>query len=206
MCELTISEYNKIYNTNLPDNHHELTIKELNLELNNNMNISSNPPIIWLTGLPQSGKSTILAEFDKILEEQYIGSFIIDNDHIQTSFCLDLITNAADCLDKVRIVAEVAKIASYSGCIVLTTAINPFLSSRLIAKNILGDDYVEVFVNCPLIKCVERDTKDLYHGALLGGTDISYEQPLEPHLIVDSGNESAKECAQQIFDFIRNRL
>lgn len=206
MCELSISEYNKIHNTNLPENHHELTLKELYLKIDNNMTDLSNPPIVWLTGLPNSGKTTITYALDAILAEQCIGTVILDGNSIRTGLCKDLSFSPEDRIENARRIAEVAKIASEAGCLVIVAAINPFHTSRQLVKDILGLSYIEIFLDCPLYQCVERDTKDLYSRAILGEITIPYERPLEPHLIIDSGDDDVQECAQKIFDFIRNRL
>jgi adenylyl-sulfate kinase len=117
---------------------------------------------------------------------------VLDGDNIRMGLCKDLGFSDADRQENIRRIAEVAKLFAQSGTIVLTAFISPFRSDRDAAREIIGDDFIEIFVDTPLDVCEQRDPKGLYKKARAGqikgftGIDSPYEAPLKPELKIDT--------------------
>ena len=170
--------------------------------------------VIWLTGLSGSGKSTIAVELEKILYDKGVHTFILDGDNIRHGLNKDLGFSDQDRNENIRRIAHVAKLFASAGIIVITAFISPFREDRKIARDLLEKDrFLEVYVNCDLETCIERDPKGLYQKALNGeienftGISSTYEPPLEAELVIDNGKESRlDENVQIILEKIEERL
>ncbi len=169
--------------------------------------------VIWFTGLSGSGKSSIANEVSRILFECNIKVFILDGDITRSGLNKDLGFSLLDRKENIRRVSEVAKLFVESGTVVLTSFISPIAQDRLVAKQIIGaEDFIEVFIDCPLEICEERDVKGLYAKARKGeiknftGIDSPYEIPLNPDITVNTANKSISECSQMIVDTIKMRI
>jgi adenylylsulfate kinase len=169
--------------------------------------------VVWLTGFSGSGKSTIANGLELSLFEKGIRSFCLDGDNTRLSINKDLGFSSADRTENIRRVAEMSKLFLESGTIVITSFISPLISDREMAKNIIGDsNFVEVFINCPLAICEERDVKGLYAKARRGeikdftGIDSPFEAPLNASIELLTGENSVQECINIIFDKIEGKL
>jgi adenylylsulfate kinase len=169
--------------------------------------------VVWLTGFSGSGKSTIANGLELSLFEKGIRSFCLDGDNTRLGINKDLGFSSADRTENIRRVAEMAKLFLESGTIVITSFISPLISDRDMAKSIIGDvDFVEVFINCPLAICEERDVKGLYAKARRGeikdftGIDSPFEAPLNASIELLTGENSVQECINIIFDKIEGKL
>lgn len=169
--------------------------------------------VIWLTGFSGSGKSTIANALEVALFEQGIRSFCLDGDNTRLGINKDLGFSSADRTENIRRVAEMAKLFLESGTIVITSFISPLISDREMAKSIIGDfDFVEVFINCPLAICEQRDVKGLYAKARRGeikdftGIDSPFEAPLNSDIELFTNQNSIQECVEVILKKIRRKL
>jgi adenylylsulfate kinase len=169
--------------------------------------------VVWLTGFSGSGKSTIANGLELSLFEKGIRSFCLDGDNTRLGINKDLGFSSADRTENIRRVAEMSKLFLESGTIVITSFISPLISDREMAKNIIGDsNFVEVFINCPLAICEERDVKGLYAKARRGeikdftGIDSPFEAPLNASIELLTGENSVQECINIIFDKIEGKL
>ena len=148
--------------------------------------------ILWFTGLSGSGKSTLANATEHRLHQLGYKTMVLDGDNIRMGLCKDLGFSDADRTENIRRIAEVAKLFAESGTIVLTAFISPFRSDRDAARQIIGDDFIEIFVDTPLEICEQRDPKGLYKKARAGqikgftGIDSPYEAPLKPELKIDT--------------------
>lgn len=175
--------------------------------------IIRNPsPIIWLTGLSGSGKSTIANELELELEKMGVKSYVLDGDNIRTGLNKDLGFSDDDRKENIRRIAEVAKLFSDSGTLTITAFISPFIQEREKAKEIIGaDNFIEVYVNASLEICEKRDVKGLYKKARAGeiknftGIDSIYEEPIRPDLIVDSGKSTIHTCVSKILFILESK-
>lgn len=169
--------------------------------------------VIWFTGLSGSGKSSLANEVSRILFECNIKVFILDGDITRLGLNKDLGFSLLDRKENIRRVSEVAKLFVESGTVVLTSFISPIAQDRLVAKQIIGEeDFIEVFIDCPLEICEKRDVKGLYAKARKGeiknftGIDSPYEIPLNPDITINTAEKSISECANIIVDTIKMRI
>lgn len=169
--------------------------------------------VIWFTGLSGSGKSSLANEVSRILFECNIKVFILDGDTTRLGLNKDLGFSLLDRKENIRRVSEVAKLFVESGTVVLTSFISPIAQDRLLAKQIIGDeDFIEVFIDCPLEICEKRDVKGLYAKARKGeiknftGIDSPYEIPHNPDITINTAEKSISECANIIVDTIKMKI
>lgn len=148
--------------------------------------------VVWLTGLPGSGKSTIADEVERRLFDLGVRSFTLDGDTVRSTLSEDLGFTPDDRRENVRRVARVAELMLDAGLVVLVSLVSPFRADRELARERFAeDDFLEVFVDTPLAVCEERDPKGLYAraraegGGQMTGVGQAYEPPLTPQLHLD---------------------
>lgn len=166
-------------------------------------------PVIWLTGLSGSGKSTIAAALEKFLLEHAHSVKPLDGDNIRMGLNKDLGFSSEDRKENIRRIAEVAKLFSDTGMITVTSFISPFEEDRNIANSIIGEDnFIQVYVKTPLEVCERRDPKGLYKKARKGeiknftGIDSPYEEPKNPHIVLDTTVLTVEQCVQTIVNYM----
>jgi adenylyl-sulfate kinase len=157
--------------------------------------------VIWLTGLSGSGKSTIANELAYKLQQNGKLAYVLDGDNIRMGLSKDLGFSDPDRKENIRRIAEVAKLLSDAGVIVITAFISPFRDEREKARNIIGtDNFLEVYVKADLSVCEERDPKGLYKKARAGeismftGIDSPYEEPISNFKTLNTAFFSVEEC------------
>ena len=167
------------------------------------------PQVIWMTGLSGSGKTTIANALDKKLYSMGLHTFVLDGDNIRHGLCKDLGFNDTDRIENIRRVAEVAKLMTEAGLIVISAFISPFASEREgVRKMFQQDEFSEVFVDVPLEVARERDVKGLYKKAEEGliddftGFGSSYEAPTRPDIHLETNKLSVEESVAQILEHI----
>ncbi|MCX8001364.1 MULTISPECIES: adenylyl-sulfate kinase [Anoxybacillus] len=187
--------------------HKESVTKEDRRKKNNHHSF-----VLWFTGLSGSGKSTLANAVAKTLFEQNIHCYVLDGDNVRHGLNSDLGFSTKDRTENIRRIGEVAKLFVDSGQIVLTAFISPFRQDRQLVRNKLEqDEFVEVYVRCPLETCEQRDPKGLYKKARNGeirdftGIDSPYEPPLSPDFVVDTDQYSIDQCVQQIISYLKNK-
>lgn len=168
------------------------------------------PTCIWFTGLSGSGKSTIASLLEKRLHAEGRHTFILDGDNIRHGLNRDLGFTEADRVENIRRIAEVAKLMTDAGLIVLVSFISPFRSERQMARELfLAGEFVEVFVDASLEACEHRDPKGLYAKARRGelpnftGIDSLYEPPEHPEVHLRSDRDTVEACVDQILQRLR---
>jgi bifunctional enzyme CysN/CysC len=165
------------------------------------------PAIIWFTGLPGAGKSTIANLVEAQLHARGVHTVLLDGDNVRHGLNKDLGFTDADRVENIRRIGEVAKLMTEAGLIVLCAFISPFRAERQMVRDLVGEgEFIEVFVDTPLEECVARDPKGLYKRALAGqiknftGIDQPYEQPETPDIRLKAAQESANILAQRVID------
>jgi bifunctional enzyme CysN/CysC len=147
--------------------------------------------IVWMTGLPSSGKSTIASALEQRLVESGRPAYVLDGDNLRHGINGNLGFSPEDRAENVRRAAHVACVLADAGSVALVSLVSPYAGDREQARRIAQDrdlDFVEVFVNTPLEECEARDPKGLYAKARAGeiqgftGVDAPYEAPERPDL------------------------
>ena len=163
------------------------------------------PRCVWFTGLSGSGKSTIANLVEKKLQALGKHAYILDGDNVRHGLNRDLGFTDADRVENIRRVAEVAKLMTDAGLIVLVSFISPFRAERRLARDLFApDEFIEVFVDTPLEVAEARDAKGLYAKARAGqipnftGIDSPYETPEAAELSLDTVGLAADVLAEQV--------
>jgi adenylylsulfate kinase len=168
--------------------------------------------VIWLCGLSGSGKSTIANAAERILHQQGRATVILDGDNIRSGLNSNLGFSDEDRLENVRRIAEVARLFAQQGMIVLVSAITPHGLLRDVARGILGKDFFEVYVKASYDTCERRDVKGLYAKAARGevahftGKDSSFEEPMQPELVIDTESRDLDESVDLLLQSIVQRI
>jgi len=167
---------------------------------------------LWFTGLSGSGKSTLAHAVEERLHLQGKRTYVFDGDNVRHGLCGDLSFSMEDRRENLRRIAEMTRLFLDSGVISLTAFISPLAEDRARIKEIIGpDDFIEVYCNCPLEICEQRDVKGLYkmarEGKITNYTGISspYEPPLNPDIELDTGTQPLMECVNIVVDVLRAR-
>ncbi|HVV93483.1 MAG TPA: sulfate adenylyltransferase subunit CysN [Hyphomicrobiales bacterium] len=168
------------------------------------------PTVLWFTGLSGSGKSTIARKVEAMLHQAGHHAYMLDGDNLRHGLNRDLGFTAADRVENVRRVGEVAKLLADAGLIVLCSFISPFRAERQLVRGLLDDgEFVEIFVDTPIEECMRRDPKGLYAKALAGeiknftGFDSPYEPPEVAELHFDTTGRAPEPLAREILDYLR---
>jgi adenylylsulfate kinase len=146
--------------------------------------------VIWLTGLPSAGKSTIAAAVAERLADGGRTVQVLDGDAVRVELCADLGYGRADRDENVRRIGYVASLLASHGVTVLCPVVSPYRSARDSVRQRVGERFVEVWVSTPVEVCADRDVKGLYArqraGTMTGltGVDDPYEEPLAPEVVV----------------------
>lgn len=163
------------------------------------------PAVVWLTGLSGAGKTTIARHAEALLIARGAHTMALDGDILRSGLNQDLSFGASDRKENVRRVAEVAKLMTDAGLIVLCALISPYRAERDFARSLFEKGaFVEAFVDTPIEVCMARDPKGLYRRALAGelrdftGIDQRYEPPLSPELTLRTVGRPAEELAEEL--------
>jgi adenylylsulfate kinase len=146
--------------------------------------------VVWLTGLPSAGKSTIAAALAERLAHDGRSVQILDGDEVRAELCADLGYGRADRDENVRRIGYVADLLARHGVTVLCPVVSPYRSARDSVRERVGERFVEVWVSTPVEVCAGRDVKGLYARQRAGefsgltGVDDPYEPPLAPEVVV----------------------
>jgi bifunctional enzyme CysN/CysC len=167
------------------------------------------PAVIWLTGIPGAGKSTLANELELELQRRGRHTYLLDGDRLRRGLNADLGFSEADRLENVRRVAEVARLMADAGLIVIVALISPYRASRAAARaRFEPGEFIEVFVDTPREIAEQRDPKGLYGRARRGelrdftSIDSPYEPPDAPELRIDTTQLPAQEAARQVLELL----
>ena len=168
------------------------------------------PCILWFTGLPASGKSTIARLVEARVHAAGGHSYMLDGDNLRHGLTRDLGFTEVDRVENIRRIGEVAKLFVDAGLITICAFISPFCADRQMVRALVAPgEFIEIFVDTPLAECVRRDPKGLYAKAQSGaiknftGIDSPYETPAEPELVLKTMQESAEQLADRVIAHLR---
>ncbi len=165
--------------------------------------------VIWFTGLSASGKSTLANALSEVLHGMNVKNYLLDGDNVRHGLNKDLGFSAGDRHENIRRIAEVSRLFVDAGLIVLTAFISPFKADRENArKTMRPDDFIEVFLKCPISECEKRDPKGIYKKAKCGdikeftGISSPYEEPDKPEITIETGKLSPGECLNTLVSYL----
>lgn len=166
---------------------------------------------IWFTGLSGSGKSTTAEVLTVMLLEHGRQVTVLDGDIVRTHLSKGLGFSAEDRDTNIRRIGFVASEIVRHGGMVICAAISPYRATRADVRNMVGGDFIEVFVDTPLEVCEERDIKGMYAKARRGeikgftGIDDPYEAPPNPEIALDTVANTPEANARRIIDYLAAR-
>ena len=182
-------------------------------QLNRLALLKQKPLIVWLTGLSGSGKSTIADGLEQLLFEKGFKTYLLDGDNIRHGLNKNIDFSEEGRKENIRRIGEVAKLFLDAGIIVITAFISPFKEDRNTVRGLVSDgEFVEVFVDCPLEVCEQRDVKGLYAKARRGeipnftGISSPFEAPEKPEVRVHSDQLTIDECIDKIYSVIKDKI
>jgi len=188
--------------------HHRATVTRPRREtLNGHRSIN-----LWFTGLSGSGKSTLAHAVEERLHLMGCRTYVFDGDNVRHGLCNDLGFSPENRRENLRRIGEMIGLFLDSGVISLTAFISPMQADRDMVKEIVGpDNLIEIYCDCPLEVCEQRDVKGLYKKARAGeiknytGISSPYEPPVNPDIVIDSATTSIRDCVQTLVNELRKR-
>lgn len=167
--------------------------------------------VLWFTGLSGSGKSTIANALELRLNQAGKLSYLLDGDNVRHGLCSDLGFSETERKENNRRVAHVAKLLWDANVLTLVSFISPFKQERDISRSLIGQDFLEIFVDTPFAVCETRDPKGLYVKARKGeisqftGISSPYEPPDHPEIVLHTDVESVDESVERIVALLTER-
>ncbi|WP_153731724.1 adenylyl-sulfate kinase [Sporosarcina obsidiansis] len=168
--------------------------------------------VLYFTGLSGSGKSTIANAAARRLHDLGANTYVLDGDNVRHGLNSDLGFSDEARKENIRRIGEVAKLFIDSGQLVFTAFISPFQEDRDSVRRLVEEDeFVEVYISCPLDACEQRDPKGLYEKARAGvipeftGISSPYEAPIKPELTLETDKFTVEECVEQLIGYLRDK-
>ena len=165
--------------------------------------------IVWFTGLPCSGKTTLANKLQSYLFENNFPAVVLDGDQIRKKLNSDLGFSREDRKENIRRIGEVSKLFVDSRLITIVSVISPFPEDRSNVRKIFeSDQFIEVYVDCPIEECERRDVKSHYKLARKGqlsnftGVSAPYDPPINPEIHLQTHIYNPKECTDKIVAYL----
>ncbi len=144
-----------------------------------------------------------------MLFKRGIQAYLLDGDNLRHGINGNLSFSQEDRKENIRRTAEMAKLFSDAGFVVLASLISPYKADRMMARELMDDgEFIEIYIDCPVEECEKRDPKGLYkkvrNGEIKGftGIDAPYEKPENPEIVLDTGKHSLQECVQSVMKYL----
>ncbi len=168
--------------------------------------------LVWFTGLPSSGKSTIAHHVEKELFHQGIRTYVLDGDNIRYGLNSNLGFSREDRKENLRRIVELSKLMIDAGLIVLAAFISPYRDDRAYIKSNFDDDnFLEIYVKCSVEECERRDPKGNYKRAREGiiknytGISSPYEEPEAPDLVLDTEKFDFENSVLKVLNLLNKK-
>jgi bifunctional enzyme CysN/CysC len=164
--------------------------------------------VVWFTGLPGAGKSTITRLLEIDLTKKGYQVTVVDNELVRNGLSSDLTFTHEDRTENIRRAGELSALLARAGRIVLAGFISPYQADRDIARTATGEGFHEVFLDADAAVCEKRDADHLYEKAKAGsiseftGVSAPYEKPLSPELVLDTENLSVEETINLLSEYV----
>lgn len=168
--------------------------------------LKQNGIVIWLTGLSGSGKSTIAIGLEQKLFNEGFLTQVLDGDNIRAGINSNLGFSDDDRIENIRRIAEVSKLFLNCGIVCINCFVSPTIAMRKQAREIIGDGFIEVFINTPIEICEQRDVKGLYKKARAGeikdftGISSPFEAPQTAEIEIKTENKSITESVEELYE------
>ena len=176
--------------------------------------------VVWLTGLCQSGKTTVADKLHEELIKKGVVAERLDGDIVRQHLSKGLGFSKEDRDENIRRVGFVSKLLARNGVGVISSFVSPYNKVRQDIREDIENPslhrpeakpakFIEVYCKCALDVCESRDTKGLYkkarEGEIQNFTGISdpYEEPENPEVILFTDKETISECAEKIIDYLK---
>lgn len=167
------------------------------------------PFVLWFTGLSASGKTTLANLLSSELARSHLACFVLDGDRLRGGVCSDLGFSQPDRAENIRRAGEVARLLVDGGLIVVAALISPYQADRARVRKLFDhDQFYEIFLDCPVEVCRNRDPKGLYRKAESGiipaftGITDPYERPSAPELVLRTGELTIEESLNILVKFV----
>lgn len=186
--------------------HHATVTRERREQLHGHRGV-----VLWFTGLPSAGKSTIAHATEERLHQMRCHTLVLDGDNVRHGLCGDLGFSESDRAENIRRVGEITKLFVEAGTIVLAAFVSPFRRDRERARDLLRGDFLEIYCQCPAEVCEQRDPKGHYKRAREGkikdftGVSAPYEEPAGPELVLHTAELSIEESVEKVLMLLRDR-
>lgn len=168
--------------------------------------------VLWFTGLPSSGKSTLAHCLEEKLHQAGRLTYVLDGDNIRHGLNKNLGFSPQDREENIRRIGHVAQLFADAGVIAMTAFISPYRSDRDKARALLpAGSFIEIYVRVSLEEAETRDVKGLYKKARLGeikeftGVSAPYEEPDQAEVVVDTDRLSVEESADLVIAYLRDQ-
>jgi len=168
--------------------------------------------LVWFTGLPSSGKSTLAHGLEERLFAEGRSAYVLDGDNVRHGLCRDLGFAEKDRAENIRRIGELANLFLDAGIITLAAFVSPYAADRRKVRELVGaENFIEVYCRCPVEVCEARDEKGNYARARAGGiahfTGISapYEAPPSPDLVLDTDRTDVEAAIAAVLSLLRRR-
>ena len=168
--------------------------------------------VLWFTGLSGAGKSTIAHAVEEQLYQMGCHTFVFDGDNVRHGLCSDLGFGEDDRKENIRRIGEMTHLFVQAGGIAMTAFISPFRSERKRVRDLFkAGEFIEVYCDCSLDTCEQRDVKGLYAKARAGlipnytGISSPYEKPESPEVTVNTDKETLDESVAKVIDYLRQQ-
>ncbi len=170
--------------------------------------------VVWFTGLPGSGKTTLARGIAEKLKKKGFRVEVIDGDWARKTISLGAGFTREERRIHLHRIAWVARLLARNGVIVLCSFVSPYRDVRRMIREIIEEEapFIEIYVQCPLEECIRRDPKGLYKKALRGeikhftGISDPYEPPENPDMIVNTVLHGVQENIEKIMSYISTRF
>ncbi|MBF0520353.1 MAG: adenylyl-sulfate kinase [Nitrospirae bacterium] len=187
--------------------HHVLVSRQMKEEQNGHRSA-----VLWFTGLPCSGKSTIALSVEKRLYEVGAKTTVLDGDNVRHGLCSNLGFSMSDRKENIRRIGEVAKLFIEAGVIAMTAFISPLREYRDDVRALVGSgDFIEIYCDCSVDVCEQRDVKGHYKKAKAGeikeftGVSSPYEAPERPEIVLKTDALTVEQCSEQVVEYLKTR-
>jgi adenylylsulfate kinase len=169
--------------------------------------------VIWFTGPPASGKTTVASAFVEDLKNMGYRVELLDGDWVRRTINVGAGFTREEREQHLLRVAWIARLLARNGIIVLCSFVSPYRDTRRKVREIVGEEvpFFEVYIKCSLEECIKRDPKGLYKKALAGeipyftGISDPYEEPEKPDLVIDTEKLAPQQGADVLLQFLLNR-